>query len=299
LQEHRAIPIAEAQEKGAMMLFGEKYGEVVRMIQFGDSKELCGGIHVPSTKEIKLFKIKSEGSVAAGIRRIEALTNFNAEDFIKAKIRNLEEIAYVLKNVKGADAIIEDVVILRQKIQKELNETYSTSPQEHKYTDDQALTLSLSHIDLLKEEGRKIKDQLTQLKKELLKVSEEGSKEQAKAIKEELHNKLQVINGVNVIAQKINLNDSAAIKDLVFQLKGEINNLYLVLGAEVNGKPNLTIALSDNLQKDKNLHAGNIIREAAKEMQGGGGGQPFYATAGGNNVAGLDAAIAKALSFLN
>jgi len=114
-----------------------------------------------------------------------------------------------------------------------------------------------------------------------------------------LHGKVEVIHGVNVIAQKISLNDSAAIKDLAFQLKGEINNLYLVLGAEVNGKPNLTIALSDNLQKDKNLHAGNIIREAAKEMQGGGGGQPFYATAGGNNVAGLDAAIAKALSFLN
>lgn len=110
--------------------------------------------------------------------------------------------------------------------------------------------------------------------------------------------KVEVIGGVNVIAQKIALDDSAAIKDLAFQLKGQVDNLYMVLGAEVKGKPNLTIVVSEELSKAKDLHAGNIIREAAKEMRGGGGGQPFYATAGGSNVEGIQAAIDKALSFI-
>lgn len=300
LQEHRAIPIAEAQEKGAMMLFGEKYGEVIRMIQFGDSKELCGGIHVPSTKEIKLFKIKSEGSVAAGIRRIEALTNEGAAEWLKEKMivvskSKLTLVGNVSNNViTYLDSSFTGYKEEYDKVFKE----FTFPKKEDSNWDLSVLNNSLNELIKAKVDQRII-DALSDDKKKLTKASEEGSKEQAKAIKEELHSKVEVIHGVNVIAQKINLNDSAAIKDLVFQLKGEINNLYLVLGAEVNGKPNLTIALSDNLQKDKNLHAGNIIREAAKEMQGGGGGQPFYATAGGNNVAGLDAAIAKALSFLN
>ena len=155
--------------------------------------------------------------------------------------------------------------------------------------------IELSKIKL----DNSIIDELNVLKKQFQKQDEGQAKEQAKIIKEKLLTKVEVRNGINVIAQKISLNDAAAIKDLAFQLKAQIENLYLVLGAEVNGKPNLIVALSDNLLKDKNLHAGNIVREAAKEMQGGGGGQPFYATAGGNNLAGLDAAIAKALSFLN
>ena len=109
---------------------------------------------------------------------------------------------------------------------------------------------------------------------------------------------IEEVNGVNVIAQKIDLTDSAAIKDLAFQLKAQVENLYLVLGAEVNGKPNLTIVVSEGLAKAKGLHAGNIIREAAKEMRGGGGGQPFFATAGGSYIDGIDAAIQKAKSAL-
>ena len=112
-------------------------------------------------------------------------------------------------------------------------------------------------------------------------------------------NQVPEVNGVNIIAQKIDLGDSGAIKDLAFQLKGQIDNLFMVLGAEVNGRPNLTIAISDNLATEKGLHAGNIIREAAKEMRGGGGGQPFFATAGGSYIEGIDAAIEKAKSFLN
>lgn len=301
LQEFRAIPITEAQEKGAMMLFGEKYGDVVRMIQFGESKELCGGIHVKNTKEIGLFKIKSEGSVAAGIRRIEALTNEGAANWLKDKI----EVLWRFDSVKGiiTPDLVRELDDVKQELTNEFlkigrGEDISKTEKEIGVIVREYLTDAITEFTKIKLDNRIIEG-LNNVRKELQKQEEGQSKEQAKAIKEELHNKIQVIHGVNVIAQKINLNDSAAIKDLVFQLKGEIKNLYLVLGAELNGKPNLTIALSDNLQKDKNLHAGNIIREAAKEMQGGGGGQPFYATAGGNNVAGLDAAIAKALSFLN
>ena len=301
LQEYRAIPITEAQENGAMMLFGEKYGDVVRMIQFGESKELCGGIHVKNTKEIGLFKIKSEGSVAAGIRRIEALTNEGAANWLKDKI----EVLWRFDSVKGiiTPDLVRELDDVKQELTNEFlkigrGEDISKTEKEIGVIVREYLTDAITEFTKIKLDNRIIEG-LNNVRKELQKQEEGQSKEQAKAIKEELHNKIQVIHGVNVIAQKINLNDSAAIKDLVFQLKGEIKNLYLVLGAELNGKPNLTIALSDNLQKDKNLHAGNIIREAAKEMQGGGGGQPFYATAGGNNVAGLDAAIAKALSFLN
>lgn len=299
LNEHRAIPITKAEEAGAMMLFGEKYGDVVRMIEFGDSKELCGGIHVQNTSDIQLFKIKSEGSVAAGIRRIEALTSFHAEDFVKNKIRNLEEISFAISDIEGAKKIIENISSLKKKIQKELKEEFVFKPQEKEYSNEQALSFSITNIELLKEAGKEIKDQLTQLKKEILKAAEEGNKEKANQIREELLAKVEVKNGVNVIAQKIDLDDSAAIKDLAFQLKGQVDNLFMVLGAEVKDKPNLTIVVSENLAKEKNLHAGNIIREAAKEMKGGGGGQPFYATAGGSNVAGIQAAIDKALSFLN
>lgn len=310
LQEHRAIPIAEAQEKGAMMLFGEKYGEVVRMIQFGESKELCGGIHVHNTKEIGLFKIKSEGSVAAGIRRIEALTSTRASLFLEDKVINLalalENIAFVENYI--SKNIVEEIEALKKKYWEPISHIISNYPIS---TNENNTVLENDDVEISDRFGlilsaltyakapQHIIEGINNAKKEYQKEQEQGNKEQAKIIKEELLNKVEVVNGINVIGQRINLDDAAAIKDLAFQLKAQLENLYLVLGAEVNGKPNLTIALSDNLLKDKNLHAGNIVKEAAKEMQGGGGGQPFYATAGGNNLAGLDAAITKALSFLN
>ena len=135
-------------------------------------------------------------------------------------------------------------------------------------------------------------------KKELSKAGKQDNVEQISLVKEQLLAQIEVINGVNVIAQKIELDDSGAIKDLAFQLKGQVENLFLVLGAEINGKPNLTIVVSEELAKAKDLHAGNIVREAAKEMRGGGGGQPFYATAGGSYLEGVEAAIEKAKSFL-
>ncbi len=301
LQEFRAIPITEAEEKGAMMLFGEKYGDTVRMIQFGESKELCGGIHVKNTKEIGLFKIKSEGSVAAGIRRVEALTNEGAAQWLKEKIE-------IIRN-----NMLSLTCIISEQLSKKLDDVQNSFLAEFKLisnpndvklkkgeaiSEADAINNAIADFSKIKIDSSVI-DELNSIKKELQKKEGNQSKEQAKIIKEELLTKVEVRNGINVIAQRINLDDSAAIKDLAFQLKGQIDNLFLVLGAEVNNKPNLTIVVSDNLLKDKNLHAGNIVREAAKEMQGGGGGQPFYATAGGNNLQGLDAAITKALSFLN
>ncbi|MCB9361099.1 MAG: alanine--tRNA ligase [Flavobacteriales bacterium] len=294
LNEHRAIPITIAEEAGAMMLFGEKYGDVVRMIEFGDSKELCGGIHVKNTAKIELFKIKSEGSVAAGIRRIEALTSVGAANWLKEKIDVIDKnnIAQFVPELNNK------IKIIREEFEKEYSLVSEMLPIENinkdNKTDINSAISDFTKIKLPKD----IIDVLLAKKKELSKAGEQDNKEQVKAIKEELLTKVEVVNGVNVIAQKIDLDDSAAIKDLAFQLKGEVDNLFMVLGAEVNGKPNLTIVVSEELSKAKNLHAGNIIREAAKEMRGGGGGQPFYATAGGSNVEGIQSAITKALSFI-
>ncbi len=300
LNEYRAIPIKKAEEKGAMMLFGEKYGDVVRMIEFGDSRELCGGIHVNSTKEVELFKIKGEGSVASGIRRIEALTSEGAGLFLKDKIEIIE------KNY--LDGLInKDVFDQIRNIEKELFDDYKKignlpdievfEPKKGVMEGD-AINKAIVDFTKIKMPGNII-DALTAKKKELSKAGKQGNKEQTKAVKEQLLTQVEAQNGINVIAQKIELRDSAAIKDLAFQLKGQVENLFLVLGAEVNGKPSLTIVVSDDLSKEKDLHAGNIIREAAKEMRGGGGGQPFFATAGGSDVSGLEAAIEKAKSFLN
>jgi alanyl-tRNA synthetase len=295
LKEHRAIPITKAEEAGAMMLFGEKYGDVVRMIEFGDSKELCGGIHVNNTSEIKLFKIKSEGSVASGIRRIEAYTNKGAASWLKDKIEVIDkhEVSKLVPTVK------DTLQSVRNAFVSDYNKVGGLSAiEEIKELPRADLNKAIADFTKIKL-SKSIIETLTKAKKQLAKANEAGAKEQAKAIKEQLLTQIEEVDGVNIIAQKIELSDSGAIKDLAFQLKGQIDNLFMVLGAEVNGKPNLTIVVSEELSKAKDLHAGNIIREAAKEMRGGGGGQPFFATAGGSYIEGIPAAIEKAKSFLN
>jgi len=294
LNEHRAIPITKAEEAGAMMLFGEKYGDVVRMIEFGDSKELCGGIHVENTSKIELFKIKSEGSVASGIRRVEAITNLGAASWIKEKIEviNQHNVAEVVPEIKNElEAFKASLISQYQKVD-------GVKAIENSSADKVDINKAIADFTKIKL-PKSIIEALTKAKKELAKANEAGAKEKAKEVKAELLNNVQELDGVNVIAQKIELSDSGAIKDMAFQLKAEVDNLFMVVGAEVNGKPNLTIAISDDLAKAKDLHAGNIIREAAKEMRGGGGGQPFFATAGGSYIEGIEAAIEKAKSFLN
>jgi alanyl-tRNA synthetase len=247
LEENRSMPIAEAKNSGAMMLFGEKYGEAVRVIKFGESVELCGGTHVSATGNIGMLKIISESAIAAGVRRIEAITAARAEKYVNDQIKTLNS---VRETIKGSKDILGSVAALLQQ------------------------------------------------NSELSKQLESFQRESLKIIKANLKSKVLYEKGVNIISGIIEIDDAALIKDLAFQLKGEVEDLYLVLGAEIDGKPNLTIMISENIVEEKGLDAAKIVREAGREIQGGGGGQSFYATAGGKNAAGLQAAIEKALSFL-
>jgi alanyl-tRNA synthetase len=247
LEENRAVAFDEAKELGAIALFGEKYGDFVRVIKFGESVELCGGTHVPSTGQIGSFIITSESAISAGVRRIEAITADRAEEFVKKHMDELAEVKAVLNNTQNLKKSVEDLVAQNSRLQKQI---------------------------------------------------EEFERKAASGIKQELKNKIQVINGVNVIAEVIQLDSAQALKDLAFQLKGEVENLFLALGSAIDGKPSISVMIAENLVAEKGLNAGAVVREAAKEMQGGGGGQAFYATAGGKDLSGLAAAVEKAKSFV-
>jgi alanyl-tRNA synthetase len=246
LGEYRNIPIQEALTKGAMALFGEKYGDTVRMIEFGDSKELCGGIHVKNTADIWHFKIVSEGAVAAGIRRIEAITGDAVKDFFTQQENALASIKETLKN-----------------------------PQD-----------TLKAVVSLQEDNAKLKKQIEQL-----------LKEKAKNLKGELASQLQEINGVKFLAIQVDLNPEGA-KDLAYELGTLGTNLFLVLATADEDKPMLSCYISKELVAERNLNAGTVVRELGKYIQGGGGGQPFFATAGGKNVEGIQEALAKAVDFI-
>ena len=250
LSDIKEMSIDDARKTGAMALFGEKYGEVVRVVTFDKnySIELCGGTHVPATGQIGLFKITSESAVAAGIRRIEAITSVKAEAFFNEQAALIQEVKSVLKNPKDVLKSLQSLVEQNSELQKQVD-----------------------HL----------------------------LREKAKIIKTTLLTKQQSINGINFIAERIELDSADVIKDLSFDLRSQIDNLFMVLGADVKGKPSLSIIISDNLVKDKSLNAGTIVREIAKEIQGSGGGQPFYATAGGSNSHGISKALEKAKSYLN
>ena len=237
-----------ATDMGAIALFGEKYGDTVRVIKFADSIELCGGTHVSSTGQIGFFKLMSESSIAAGIRRIEAITGERVVKYVFNQMQELQDIKTLLKNPPN---IVESVKSLMD--------------------------------DILK-----LNKQITEL-----------TNEQAQTIKKHLKEQVQEINGVNFIGFKIGINSTAAIKDISFQLKNEIDNLILVLGAEINGKANLSVTISESLVTEKGWNASQIIREVAKEIQGGGGGQAFYATAGGKNPEGINSAIKKVKELIS
>ncbi len=250
LKEEINVDYQQALDSGVTALFGEKYGDFVRVITFGEgySKELCGGTHVPATGQIGYFKIISESAVAAGVRRIEAITAIKAEEFIHQQDELLKSLKELLKN-----------------------------PQD----------LSKSIAALIEENSK--------LKKEV----EKAIMAKSAGLKDELKDKVQNINGVNFLAEEVNLPNAEAIKNLAYQLKDVVENLYLVLAANIEGKPLLTVMISENLVKEKGMNAGSIVRELAKEIQGGGGGQTFFATAGGKNVAGLKNALEKAKTFIH
>jgi alanyl-tRNA synthetase len=249
LNEQRNVPYDVAITSGVTALFGEKYGDFVRVITFDEtfSKELCGGTHVKATGAIGYFKITSESAVAAGVRRIEAITGLGAENFINEQTKLVYQVKELLKNPKDIAKSIEG---------------------------------------LLEENAR--------LKKEI----EKSILEKSSGLKDELAKTAQAINGINFIAQQVELPNADAIKNLAYNLKDIVPNLYLVLTAVIDGKPNITVMIADNLVKEKGLNAGSIIRELAKEVQGGGGGQPFFATAGGKDVNGLPAVLEKAKGFI-
>ena len=246
LIERRSIPFAQAVEEGALALFGEKYGDNVRAIKFGDSMELCGGIHVQNTAEIWSFKIVSESAVAAGIRRIEAITGDTARAFFQNQEATLKEIKETLKN-----------------------------PQD-----------TLKAVRALQDENAKLKKQIEQL-----------LKEKAKNLKGDLLAEVQEINGVQFLAKQLDL-DAAGAKDLAYEIGGTGTNFFILLGTVTDGKPMLTAYVSKEIVESKGLNAGQIVRELGKYIQGGGGGQAFFATAGGKNPEGMAEAIANAVNFV-
>lgn len=249
LKEERQVPFQQAIDSGVTALFGEKYGDFVRIITFGDqfSKELCGGTHVHATGQIGFFKIISESAVAAGVRRIEAITGTKAAAVIREHFELFQHMKEILNNPK-------DFISAVTKI--------------------------------MEENGA--------LKKEV----DNFLKERSLALKNELNEKLESVNGVNFLAIQVDLPSADAVKTLAYALKGAMNNLFLVLGAEIDGKPSLTVVVSEDLVKQRGLNAGAIVRDLARDIQGGGGGQPFFATAGGKDVKGLGKALARAKEFL-
>ena len=246
LDEHRNTPIEEARKMGAIALFGEKYGDTVRVVRFGPSCELCGGIHAKSTGRIGMFKIVSEASVAAGIRRIEAITGKNCEEavyFMEDTIRALKQ---MFNNAKDLQTVIEKYI------------------EEH---------------DTMKKEIEQFQAQAVE------------------RAKESLVNHAQTVGGITVVKSVLPI-EAAAAKDLVFKIREAIpQHLVCAIGSTGGNKPLLNVMLSDDMVKEHGLNAGQIVREAAKLMQGGGGGQPHFATAGGKNPDGLAAAIDKVIEL--
>ena len=238
--EHRDTPIEEAKKLGAIALFGEKYGDKVRVIRFGPSCEFCGGIHALSTGRIGMFKIVSESSVAAGIRRIEAKTGKECEEMMYNLEDGLKAIRAMFNNAKDLRGVIEKYI------------------EEH-----------------------------DSMKKDI----EQFRAQNVERAKESLIEKARTVNGVTVVSAILPMMPQG-VKDLVFKIRQAVpENLLCVIGSVDAGKPMLSVMLSDDMVKDHGLNAGQLVREAAKLIQGGGGGQPHYATAGGKNADGLSAAI--------
>jgi alanyl-tRNA synthetase len=247
LQEKRDTPIAEAQAMGAMALFSEKYGETVRVIQFGTSTELCGGTHVKATGEIGMVRIVSETSIASGIRRIEAITAKSVEQLIDFQQDSLTDARDFFNNTPD----------LMSAIRKSIEESSDLKKQVETFVHEKIMSL-----------------------------------------RDELIQEALIIKGIKVINLETNL-PAEMIKTLAFQIRNiESEKLFFVTGSVYEGKPSLTVLLSDDLV-EKGFNAVNIVRDAAKEIQGGGGGQPFFATAGGKNADGIQKAIEKALEALN
>jgi alanyl-tRNA synthetase len=245
LDERRNVPIQQALDAGATATFGEKYGDFVRLIIFDPkfSFELCGGTHVPATGEIGLFKFTSEGSVSAGVRRVEAVTGEAALQLLRQQEETLSKVKELLKNptdlIKALEALVEERNGLQKKIAALENE-------------------------------------------------------KLQSVKAELIAGMEKHKTFNLIVEKVNVPGADSLKQLSYELKDQVENLIAVLGADVAGKPQLSVFIAENIVQETGLNAGKIVKELAREIRGGGGGQPFFATAGGSDASGLDTALAKA-----
>lgn len=246
LHEKRAVSMEEAKSMGALAFFGEKYGDKVRVIKFGNSVELCGGTHVPATGQIGLIKVTSESAIASGVRRIEAITGRRVEEYIRQQEETIETLKQLVKN-----------------------------PME-----------PLKAVQQLLEQNAEMKKNIEAL-----------NHEKAIALKGNLLKEIENIDGINFLATRIDT-DATTAKTILFALKESTTNLFALIAGEYENKPSISIIISDDLIKTKSLHAGNIVRELAKHIQGGGGGQPGFATAGGKNTKGIDEVINDAKKFI-
>lgn len=249
LNEQRNVPIEKAKSLGAMALFGEKYGDFVRVITFDPqfSVELCGGTHVSATGNIGLFKIVSESSVAAGVRRIEAVTAEGAQEFVNGSIALLDELKTLMKNPKDISASLQNLIEEKHSLEKKLEAMYQ---------------------------------------------------QQANLMKDELARKVSKQNGASVIVEKVSVPNADTLKNIAYALRNQFADLLLILAADIEGKPQVAVMIGEQLAATNKYHAGNMVKELAKEIDGGGGGQPFFATAGGKNSNGLDAVLVKGKSLI-
>ena len=245
LNEQRNVPIEKAKSFGAMALFGEKYGDFVRVITF-DSKfsvELCGGTHVKATGNIGLLKIISESSIAAGVRRIEAVTANGAQEYLNQSLAILSEVKTLLKNPKDVASSLQSLLEEKHLLEKKL---------------------------------------------------EVMNQERANQIKDELARKAIKSKGYTLINEKVSVPNADSLKNIAYALRNQFDDLLMILAADIEGKPQVAVMIGEKLEATKKFHAGNMVKELAKEIDGGGGGQPFFATAGGKNLSGLDNVISKA-----
>jgi alanyl-tRNA synthetase len=247
IEEHRSLPMSKAREMGAVALFGEKYGDAVRVIKFGDSIELCGGTHVKATGQIGIFRVFRESSIAAGIRRIEALTGEVAERYIDEHMDMVSQISSTFEKQKDLVKAVKGMA----------------------------------------DENSKLAKQVERFQKNMLGV-----------IARNLEQKLERFGDMSLTVSKVDLDNPAHLRDLAFQIRSRYPNVSLILGAEIDGKAHLAIMLSQSAQDSYDLNASHLIREVSGEIQGGGGGQAFFATAGGKNPSGIDAALKKARQII-
>lgn len=249
LDEKRNVPIDQAKQLGAMALFGEKYGDFVRVITFDPkfSVELCGGTHIAATGSIGLFKILSESSVAAGVRRIEAVTAEGANAFVDEELAKLDEVKELLKNPRDLVTATKNLLEEKHALEKK--------------------------IELI-------------------------NQERANELKDDLAKKALKSNGYHLILEKVSVPNADTLKNIAYGLRNQFDDLLLILAADVDSKPQVAVMIGEKLMESKKYHAGNMVKELAKEIDGGGGGQPFFATAGGKNLNGLNAVLDKARKLI-